>query len=198
MFDLEPASRQVAELLGGVADEQLPAPTPCEDYSLGELLDHFMGLTLEFRNAASKATLAEGVSRGPGAASYSAANLPEDWRERLAQQLDDLAQAWKDPSAWEGMTRAGGLDLPAEVAAMVALDELVLHGWDLARATGQPFECDATSTEVCFKFTSLASEPGADRRGLFGPVVEVPADAPLLHRALGLSGRNPAWSATST
>jgi uncharacterized protein (TIGR03086 family) len=79
--------------------------------------------------------------------------------------------------------------LPGEIAAMVALDELVLHGWDLALGTGQQFECDPASTEVCFEFTSMASVPGeeASREGLFGPVVDVPPDAPLLHRALGLS-----------
>jgi hypothetical protein len=59
--------------------------------------------------------------------------------------------------------------LPGEVAAMVALDELVLHGWDLALGTGQQFECDPASTEVCFEFTSMASVPGeeASREGLF-------------------------------
>lgn len=44
-----------------------------------------------------------------------------------------MAGAWKDPAAWTGMTRAGGVDLPGEIAAAVAADELVLHGWDLAR-----------------------------------------------------------------
>jgi uncharacterized protein (TIGR03086 family) len=84
--------------------------------------------------------------------------------------------------------------MPGAVAGMVAIDELVLHGWDLARATGQPFTCDPGSTQVCFEFTTLSAAPGAAREGLFGPVVEVPPEAPLLDRALGLSGRDPAWT----
>lgn len=83
---------------------------------------------------------------------------------------------------------------------MVALDELVLHGWDLARGTGQPFACDPASTHACFAFTSQSAEPGqeAGREGVFGPVVDVPADAPMFDRALGFSGRDPAWKASTS
>ena len=49
-----------------------------------------------------------------------------------------MAEAWQDPAAWEGMTAAGGVDLRGEVAGVVALDELVIHGWDLAKAIGRP------------------------------------------------------------
>jgi uncharacterized protein (TIGR03086 family) len=85
--------------------------------------------------------------------------------------------------------------MPAAVMGKVAVDELVLHGWDLARGTGQPFACDPASTQAVFEFTSMMSQPSeaAGREGLFGPVVDVPADASLLDRALGFSGRDPAW-----
>ena len=94
------------------------------------------------------------------------------------------------------MTRAGGVDLPGEVAGLVALDELVVHGWDVARATGQPYEVDVPSLETVQAFVAQFSEPGMEeaRAGLFGPVVEVPEDAPLLDRVIGLTGRDPAWS----
>lgn len=60
----------------------------------------------------------------------------------MPRQLTDLVEAWRDPAAWAGMTEAGGVRMPAEEMGVVALDELVLHGWDLARATGQPFRCE--------------------------------------------------------
>jgi hypothetical protein len=63
------------------------------------------------------------------------------------------------------MTQAGGVEMPAEVAALVAL---------VAQFSGP--------------------EQSASREGLFGPVVEVPGDAPLLDRVIGLTGRDPAWS----
>ena len=67
----------------------------------------------------------------------------------------------------------------------MALNELVIHGWDVARATGQAYQCDQPSLEAVHSFLGSFSSPGSqtEREGPFGPVVEVPDDAPLLaHR----------------
>ena len=69
-----------------------------------------------------------------------------------------------------------------------------MHGWDLAVATGQTFDPDPDALQACYEFTLAAAEPGAPRDGLFGPIVAVPDDAPLLDRASGLAGRDPAWT----
>jgi len=132
MLDLEPAAREVARLLDGVTDDQLTDPTPCAGTTVAGLLDHLMGLSLALTWAARKSTPPEGGGRPPGPA--SAEHLDPDWREELPQRLTELVQAWRDRQAWQGMTEAGGLRLPAEIMGVVALDELVLHGWDLARA----------------------------------------------------------------
>jgi hypothetical protein len=55
------------------------------------------------------------------------------------------------------MTRAGGVDLPGDVAGQVAVNELVIHGWDVARASGQAYEVDDASLEVANQFYSAAS-----------------------------------------
>lgn len=44
--------------------------------------------------------------------------------------LTALADAWAEPAAWTGTTRVGGVDLPREVAGLVVLDEVVVHGWE--------------------------------------------------------------------
>src|SRR5688500_636375 len=54
--DLGPAANQVAALVNNTSDEQMSAPTPCPAYTVGDLLDHFVGLTREFTNAAAKRT----------------------------------------------------------------------------------------------------------------------------------------------
>lgn len=186
MFDLTPAAEQLAGLVRTVTDRDLKAPTPCPGYSVGDLLDHVNGLSVAFTMAARKTPL-EGTGSG------DAARLPIDFRESVPQRLAELATAWREPEAWEGMTRAGGVDLPGEVAAAVALDEVVLHGWDLAKATGQPFEVEEGLLEVVHGFVSSIGPD--DRDGsLFGAAVEVGSDAPLLDRVLGLSGRDPGWS----
>ena len=192
MLDLEPATRRMASLLAGIPDGDLDAPTPCPAYTLGDLVEHVGGLSLAFTAAASKET-GELVDQAP---SPDASRLGDDWRTRIPRDLDALAEAWREPAAWTGMTRAGGIDLPGEVAGLVALDELVIHGWDVARSSGQPYECDEASLEAVHGFVSQFSGPGqeASREGLFGPVVDVPADAPLLDRVIGMAGRDPGWS----
>ena len=192
MLDLHPATREVARLLEGVTDDQLSAPSP-SDCDVATLLDHLMGLTMAFTWAAEKSAAEHGPT-GPGRSSAMA--LDPDWRSVLPGRLDALADAWSKPSAWEGMTEAGGVPLPGEVAAVVALDEVVLHGWDLARATGQKFNCDPASAEAVLGFTERSAQPdqAAMRTGLFGPVVPVADDAPVFDRALGFAGRVPAWT----
>jgi uncharacterized protein (TIGR03086 family) len=192
LVDLEPAARRLGDLVGDIPDELLDAPTPCPAYTLGDLVDHVGGAALAFTGAATK-DRGDATSQGP---SGDASRLSDDWRTRIPRDLAALADAWRDPDAWTGMTKAGGVELPGEVAGLVALDELVVHGWDVARAMGQSYDCDAPSLEAVHAFVSQFSEPGQEeaRAGLFGPVVGVPEDAPLVDRVIGLTGRDPAWS----
>lgn len=189
--DLTPAASAVAAVVGGVRDDQLTGPTPCPDMTVAALLDHLHGLAWAFTAAAEKSPEAHG-----SAPQASADSLVPAWREEIPARLDALAAAWSRPDAWAGMTAAGGLELPGEIAGTVALDEIVLHGWDLAVATGQPFRPDDAAVEAVYGFTAAMSAPGqeAGREGLFGPVVEVPEDAPTFERALGFAGRDPRWT----
>jgi uncharacterized protein (TIGR03086 family) len=187
-IDLEPAARQIAGLLDGIDEQQLDGPTPCPDYAVRELLAHVVGLSTAFRDAARK-------DFGPTTDTAPDAKppvLPGDWREALPPLLEELVTAWRDPAARQGMTRAGGVDLPAEVALMVALDELVIHGWDLARATGRRYEGDEASLRVSLAMLT-PSEDSPRPESIFGPPVPVPADAPLVDRAVAMSGRRPDW-----
>jgi uncharacterized protein (TIGR03086 family) len=192
MLDLGPAAKRVAGLLNGVGD--LDGSTPCAGMSVAALLDHIDGLSGAFASAAVK-----DLEAGSQAPSPAAAHLADDWRDRIPQRLDAVAAAWRDPQAWTGMTKAGGVDLPAEIAGIVALNELVIHGWDLAKATDQRYEVDEESLAACHGFVAQFSGPGqeASRQGMFGPVVAVPDDAPSLDRLIGLSGRDPGWTPTS-
>jgi uncharacterized protein (TIGR03086 family) len=189
MLDLHPAAQRVTKLLAGVGDEQLTAPTPCTQSSLGDLVDHVDGLSLAFTWAAAKENLE--ASQPPGGS--DASRLGPDWRTRIPQRLTALADAWARPDAWAGMTRAGGVDLPGEVAGIVALNELVVHGWDISRASAQPYDVTDAEAEACLQFVSMTAAPEqrAANPGLFGPVVAVPDNASALDRLIGLTGRNP-------
>jgi len=187
-LDLGPQARVIARLAEGVTDGQLGDPTPCPDSAVGNILGHLAGLSVAFRDAGRK-QLGDTTDTDPNAA---VPDLGPGWREELPKALDELADAWRDPAAWTGMTRAGGVDLPGPVAGIVAADELIVHGWDLARATGQPYEPDPAALQAAHDFLSTWTDD-ADRGDAFGPVVPVPAEASLLDRTVGLSGRDPGW-----
>ena len=188
MIDLEPATEQMAAIVGNIGEEQLGDPTPSERTNVADILAHVYGLTIAFRDAAVKISGPTTAAQPPA----DGADLPLDWRYSIVQRLSELAQAWRAPEAWQGETVAGGVRMLAEQCGLVVNNELVLHAWDLARATGRPYEPDAASAEVVHAFTAEAAQQGGIE-GLFGPPVEVPADAPLFDRALGFSGRDPAW-----
>ncbi|EMF55166.1 MULTISPECIES: TIGR03086 family metal-binding protein [Streptomyces] len=187
-LDLAPQARAVARLARGVRDDQLSDPTPCPEYAVRHILGHLLGLAAAFRDAGRK-------DLGPTTDTNPQAALPDigpDWREALPRVLDELAEAWQDPAAWVGETRAGGVSLPGEIAGAVAADELVVHGWDLARATGQAYDPDPAALTATHAFLAASADDPA-RGEIFGPVQPVPDDAPLLDRAIGLSGRDPLW-----
>jgi uncharacterized protein (TIGR03086 family) len=192
MIDLKPATTQLGALVRGVGDEQLGSETPCPGTSVGDLLDHVQTLSKAFAAAARKDAAGPG---GPPPAP-DAAHLGVDWRERIPHGLDELRTSWADPAAWTGTTTVGGIQMGGDAAGIVALDEVIIHGWDLARATGQGYEVDADLLEALMGFLHHMAEPAMvpARQGLFGPVVAVSPDSTLFDRVLGLTGRDPGWS----
>jgi uncharacterized protein (TIGR03086 family) len=90
------------------------------------------------------------------------------------------------------MTRVGGGEAPAEMAGLSLADELVVHGWDVARATGQPtddFDQELGGTALAFMHEMMKPE----YRGgpAFAAEVDVAPDAPVYDRLAGFAGRAP-------
>jgi uncharacterized protein (TIGR03086 family) len=190
LIDLDAPVRRLLDTAAHVTDDQLDEPTPCEGRSVRQLLGHVVGLTAAFRATADK-DLGEWTDADPDSEGWPL--VEEGWRDTLAERGPALVDAWRAPEAWTGMTRAGGVDLPGEVAGLVALDEVVLHGWDLARATGQDYECDEDTARAVMSFVSGFDPAGTP--GLFGPALEVTGDAPTFDQVLARAGRDPRWTA---
>ncbi|GAA5101035.1 TIGR03086 family metal-binding protein [Nocardia iowensis] len=187
-FDFEPAATALETVVARITDDQLGAATPCADTTVRDLLAHVVDLTEAFRQAATKEAVGGSVAPAVGAESA----LPDDWRTRIPAQLKALVTAWREPDAWDGDTEAGGVTERAPVMAMIALDEIVVHGWDLAEATGQPFT--ATAADLAVLLDMLRETPPEGTPGLFGPVLPVPAEASALERVLALTGRSASWA----
>lgn len=177
MIDLGPAAAEMSRLVAGVDDAQLDNPTPCHDWTTTDLLAHVHQLATVFTHNARKEQL-----RPPEI-------LVDAWREAIREQLDDLAGAWRQESAWHGRVSAGGVEMDAADNAVVAVEELTVHAWDLARATGQDLRIDDASLDQVDRFFELFGEAP------FGPAVPAPEGATRLEQALARTGRDPSWEA---
>ena len=188
-LDLTPQTDEVARLVAGVRDDQLTGPTPDEGSTVAALLDHLLGLTTAFAAGARKQPLDGGGPR------WSPDLLAADWRARLPRQLAELAEAWRDPAAWDGEAEVGGARLPAMIMGVIAADEVLVHGWDLAVATGRDYRAAPGVAAAVLHQVTMLAKPGMEelRNGQFGPIVPLPDDAPELDRILGLTGRDPGW-----
>ncbi len=189
-LDLGQAARASSAVVAGVRDDQLGDATPCPAYTVADLLDHIGGLSVAFTEAALK-----DARPGQHEASGDGSRLEPGWRDRICDALTRLAESWRTPGAFDGMTQAGPVELPADVAAQVALNEVVVHGWDLARATDQAYDPGSDAVAACLAFATSFEAPTDEDQGPFGPPVDVPADAPALDRLAGAAGRRPDWAA---
>ncbi len=163
----------------------LDAATPCAEWDVRALVNHLLHWGPALEAAARKEALDPGaeVDRTAG-----------DWRARLRAQVEATAAAWSEPAAWEGSTRMGGpMELPADLVGGMVLGELVLHGWDLARAAGDDPHWDGSLVLRVYDEIARSADMGR-QMGVYADEVPVPASAPPLARALGLSGRDPAWT----
>lgn len=186
LVEFGPSAAALAAVVAGIADRDLDGPTPCPAYSVADLVDHVAGLTVVFTAAARKQPLAASAPSADGR------RLRPGWREQIGADLDRLAQSWRDPASHEGVAMAGPVEMPAPVVALVALDEIVVHAWDLGRATGTPYTADPTAVAAAAAW--VESFPAARDGALFGPLVAVPTAATPLDRLIALTGRDPGWT----
>ncbi|HMJ78057.1 MAG TPA: TIGR03086 family metal-binding protein [Iamia sp.] len=182
---ISPAAATFVSIVDGIADDRLGAATPCPDYDVAGLVGHLLHRGPQLVGAATKEVV-------PAAAPEPAD--PATWRAELLALVDRLDGVWSQPEAWEGSTRVEGpMEMPASTIGGIVLAEMVVHGWDLARATGQnPIWPGPLLDTVHQDMAAMA--PMGRKMGAFGPEVEIPADAPTIARLLGVVGRDPAWT----
>ncbi|GAB3913064.1 TIGR03086 family metal-binding protein [Kibdelosporangium lantanae] len=179
------ATTPVADMVRGVTPDQLRLPTPCPDFDVRRLLNHLLYWGPSLEGAARK------VLVPPPDTPEAERELPAGWQPELLAYLAKLTESWSDPAAWTGTTMMGGpTEMPAGMVGGMIVGEVVLHGWDLAEATGQKAVWDEEVLAYVHKELTANVQMGRDM-GMFAPEVPVPEDAPLLDRVLGLSGRTP-------
>lgn len=184
--EMKAAGDAAAHVVGNVRPGQFGDPTPCTEWDVRTLLNHLILWTSH-----SLERRAHGESVAPELMDKDFAASPSFAAEYRAQ-LDRALDAWSDPAVWERDLNVMGSPTPASDVAAMQIIELVLHGWDLAAATGQVYAVPAATAEAALTAIEANAELFRQYKG-FGEPVEVPPGASALEKALALSGRDPNW-----
>ncbi len=169
------AVKGTREIIGGVQSSQLGDSTPCSEWNVQALMDHLVGSTGMIWGA-----LAGAAPESPQGSSPVAA-----FEAGTAKVLD----AAKVPGALEKTVQSPAGEMPGGQFLSIFFMDTLIHGWDLAKATGQSTDMPADLAETCYAmFAPMADE--WRKTGVFGPRVEVAEDASTQVKLLGALGRS--------
>ncbi|MDQ1712558.1 MAG: hypothetical protein QOE45_2008 [Frankiaceae bacterium] len=171
---------RLGPVLGGVVatigPDDLDRATPCADLTVRGVLEHMIGGATAFAAA----------FRGEPAPDVAVAADPV---AAFGEALGGLAGAVQSPGALDRTIAAPFGDVPgATFAGFVVLDGLV-HGWDLATATGQPYAPPDALVAAVDAYAREAIVPSMRAAGMFAPPVEAPAGATPIERLVAFTGR---------
>ncbi|MFD4140028.1 TIGR03086 family metal-binding protein [Streptomyces sp. NBC_00390] len=185
---LTECAAEAARIAHGVAAGRLPAPTPCTDWDVRGLANH---LVLYTSHGLEHRALRKPLPDALASRDFTA---DTDWAARYAAQLDRALTAWSDPVVWEGEVDLGFTTMPAAEIASLITKELAVHGWDLARATGQDHRISDGAGALVLAVVEQHADVYRQYDGFATPV-PAPDSAPAFRRALAATGRDPGWTA---
>ncbi len=179
--------------IADVADNQLGLPTPCTGFTVGELRNHALGW-LEFFAAALSDPRAENVRPDPGAFALEEGTAASGI---VRDALAGIRTAIADNAAGELVIMSAS-QMAGDAVLGMALGEYIIHGWDIATATGQPYSAPDAAVGQAHEFLKgmVAPEYRGPDSGFFDAEVPVPHGASPLDRLLCFAGRDPQWSAS--
>lgn len=186
------SSDLAASVIAGTQPDQHDAPTPCTDFSVADVINHLAfafemarrsGVREDWDPSWSADSIAPALDGVPAA----------EWAAVCGREAPRTARAWSEPTAWDGDSTMGSAAMPAAVVGSMMTAELVIHGWDLATATGQSYDPPADVVQAAIAGVEPMLGMGRDG-GWYGAEVRVDDSAPALHRLLAMTGRNPGWT----
>ncbi|MET3804351.1 uncharacterized protein (TIGR03086 family) [Nakamurella sp. UYEF19] len=178
---LESVLTKTADVVAGVGPGQGTSPTPCEDYTVDQLVHHIVSWVKVFANAGA------GDPQPEDPEAIHIADPSAEFRAAAAKAVQGYSRLPDDAP----VTLSSGV-MPAAASVAMMTGEYLAHGWDLAIATGQPVIYTDEEAEVARVGLAPLLSPEYRGAGMpFGDVVDVPDDASGLARFLGFSGRHP-------
>ena len=171
------ATDRAIAVVEAVRSEQLSSPTPCAEWTVQQLIDHLAGGAEYLLSAAS--------GREPAERSSTTA---ADYRNGVADVLDALAA----PGAMDRTCIAPlGFEWPVSQAVAGTFMDVLIHTWDLARATGQDEKLDPELVDACAAMFLPEMPERGRAAGIIGPAIEIGDDASAQDRLLAAMGRRP-------
>jgi uncharacterized protein (TIGR03086 family) len=180
------AAETARAVTGAAKTAPLDTKTPCPDWDLRTLLNHTILWTAY---SAERRAHGESVAEDLMSKDFTA---EPGYAEAYQAQIAKAVHAWSDPEVWAGDRSVMGSAMPAADIAAMLIMEMVLHGWDVAKATGQDYHCNGELAQAVLQTVQAQGEMFRQYQG-FAAAVQVPDDASAFDRALGLSGRHPSW-----
>ena len=186
------SSQLAATVIAGTTPSQHGGPTPCTDFSVADVINH---LAFGFEMARRSGLREDWDPKWqPDSTAPTLEGVPAaEWASVCGREAPRTAQAWSDPAAWEGESAMGSSAMPATMVGSMMTAEFVIHGWDLATATGQPYDPAEEVVQAAIAGVEPMLDMGRDG-GWYGAEVKVQDSAPALHRLLAMTGRDPAWT----
>ena len=185
--EMTDAANAAARTVANVDASKLGQPTPCTEWDVRTLLNHLIVWT-----SYSLEARANGESVGQDLIDRDFAAAP-GFAAAYRAQLDRALTAWADPATWERSLDVMGSPMPSADVAALNIAEMVLHGWDLAAATGQAYTVSEPAAAAAMRAVEANADLFRQYKGFAEPV-EVPPAGSALDRVLALSGRDPAWT----
>lgn len=180
--DLDRAIGVAAEVVAGVRPDQWTAATPCTELDARELLDHMVTGNLLFT----------ALLRGAAPPDRAADHLGDDPAGAFRAASAGLTEAFAAPGALERTYTAPFGTGPGIALLQVRVVEMLVHGWDLARATGQDADFPDDVAARALVASRGALRAARDRPGApFAAEVMVAEDAPAMDRLVAYLGRHP-------
>ena len=178
---LECSYDTLAKVVANLGPGQLSAPTCCPEWDVRGLLNHILGGAIMY-------TL---VNAGQAAGEDAGDVIGDDPIHALAMTSAANLASWRQPGALDGDRSYPWGTFPAGAGLVINVGEVALHGWDLARATGQSVDIDPDVAQVIYDFYCRIPMERMRSTGVYGPETSVAETAPIQQRLLGFLGRLP-------
>lgn len=181
---LEESVRSTGKIVAGIRPDQLGNATPCTQWDVRTLLNHVIGIAGAFSHVGEGTR----INRpDPEVATFDDDGYAAAYDFAAAALLD----AWRKPGVLDATVAMPIGEVPGTVAASINLVDMLVHGWDLARATGQDVELAPPVAEPALQFSRGLVNDELRSAGAFGPEVLVAANAPAGDRLVAFLGRTP-------